>query len=457
MSRNQKHIITVFVCCFLVLGYLIYNADQPVIKYKLFDSTETKAGMQSVIEHELFQNTKTETKAGMQSVIEYELFDNTKTETKAGMQSVNEHNIDKAWGAGIKYDIILNAYKHSGSTATGRILSKRMDTFYVHEPLWQVATHTFYKGPSMFCKDFLLDTLQSGCINPEIPCQNKSSRISTAMGNWSDSIEPENWDVCYKTLAESSAFLQSILDCDFHRFSNFFFDPEIPSSQTGNIHTIFYHHVGWDQFKECRDVKKIPLNSCLLLAENSCKSAKHRVIKLLRMTLDNLEPLLKANPRLKVIHLFRDPRGIFNSQIGASLYPVDDKKLLRIRGPVKTICERLLIDLQASEMLKAIYPNRLKVIQYERFFDNPLSDAARELYNFAGMKYGSEQQKIIQMKFNRNTNRTAGFHPFSYRTKLPWSVIELFNVECSEVLHRLGYTRYKDKSHLNDLSQPGFA
>ena len=55
-------------------------------------------------------------------------------------------------------------------------------------------------------------------------------------------------------------------------------------------------------------MKKFPLEYCLELAEEGCKGANHRVIKSLRMTLDNLTPLLKANPRLKVVHLFRDQR-----------------------------------------------------------------------------------------------------------------------------------------------------
>ena len=396
MTPKQVYVIVFvnFVSCFLGVGYFIYNVGQPVIVYDI----ETEPGN----------------------------------------------------------DVILNAYKHSGSTATGRILGKGMDTFYVHEPLWQVATHTFYKGPCMFCQDFPLDKLQSGCINDENVCPNKTlgtnDFLPTTTGTGGD-----NLDVYHKTLAESSAFLQSILDCRFHRFAKFFFDPEHPISQKANIHTIFYNGAGWNQFKECRDVKKLPFNYCLLLAKKSCILAKHRIIKLLRMTLDNLEPLLKTNPRLKVIHLFRDPRGIFNSQIGAFLYPVDDEKLVRIRGAVKIMCERLRIDLQASYMLKAVYPDRFKVIQYEHFFDNPLSDAARDLYEFAGIEYDSKQQQIIETKFNRNTGGTKGFHPFSYRTKLPWSVVEMFNEECSEVLDRLGYTRYKDSLHLNDLSQPGFA
>ena len=396
----QRHAIIVFLCCLLIAGYFIYDNTQSVVEYRIF---------------------------------------------------VPE--------PGIQYDIILNAYKHSGSTATGRILSKRADTFYVHEPLWQVALAAFYKGPCLYCKDFGLDSWPSTCVNDEDVCPNMTSigafpRTTDAGGEYTVS---ENWAVNHKTLNESSAFLQSILDCKFHHFAKFFFDPDNPISQKVNIDSIFYHGEGWNQFKECRNVKKLPFNYCLLKAETFCKMAKHRVIKLLRMTLDRLEPMLKTNPRLKVIHLFRDPRGIFNSQIGGGLHTVDDEKLKIVRGTVKALCERLLIDVRASYMFKAIYPDRFKVIQYELFFDQPIDDSARDLFEFAGMEYGSEHQKVIETKFNRKTNKTTGFHPFSYRTKLPWSVVRIFNEECSEVLDRLGYSRYEDNLHLNDLSKSGFA
>ena len=75
----------------------------------------------------------------------------------------------------------------------------------------------------------------------------------------------------------------------------------------------------------------------------------------------------------------------------------------------------------------------------------------KDLYEFAGMNYGSEQQ--LQRLLDKNFK----FNPFKYRTKVPWRVIEMFDLECSEVLDRLGYTRFKNISHLEDLSQSGFS
>ena len=486
----------VLFCSFAIVGYFVYYAFQPVMEDELFTETGTRSETR-VNDHLDLNEIQTE---GERTAAESDgqdfitirksakaskILDLNEIQTENNMRIASESNefdldkirkgaiatkqklleskalndIEPETKSGAKYDVILNAYKHSGSTATGRILSNRMDTFYVHEPFWQVATHTFYKGPCLFCKDFPLDTQNNSCIKPEEYCVDNTSVMENApLGDkGSDSPKSKVWDVYYKSFNESFDFLQSILDCDFHRFQTFFYDPKLPNSQKRTVHSIFYHYAGWIQFRACRKKKSMPFSTCLLLAEKSCRSAKHRVIKLLRMTLDNLAPLLERNPKLKVIHLFRDPRGIFNSKVGASLYPADNQALLRMRSGIKTMCERLKIDLDASEMLKRIYPGRMKVIQYERLFAQPLSGAAKDLYTFAGMDYGTKQQDIIRTDIKQHNSGGAGFHPFNYRTRVPWNVIQLFDKECSEVLDRLGYTRYKDKAHLKDLSRSGFA
>ena len=51
----------------------------------------------------------------------------------------------------------------------------------------------------------------------------------------------------------------------------------------------------------------------------------------------------------------------------------------------------------------------------------------KDLYEFAGMNYGSEQQR------QRLLDKQSEFNPFKYRTNVPWRVIEMFDLEFSEV------------------------
>lgn len=100
------------------------------------------------------------------------------------------------------------------------------------------------------------------------------------------------------------------------------------------------------------------------------------------MTLDNLETLLLRNDHLKVIHLFRDPRGILNSQLHTSWFPVEGDNEESVTKNIKVMCERLLLDFQTGKQLQMDFPDRVKLVQYERFAN--LTDVAENLYTFLG-------------------------------------------------------------------------
>ena len=51
MSFKLTHIIFM-LCCFLLVGYFVYNASHPIIEYELFYDSVTGAGMHSTTEHE---------------------------------------------------------------------------------------------------------------------------------------------------------------------------------------------------------------------------------------------------------------------------------------------------------------------------------------------------------------------------------------------------------------------
>ena len=360
-------------------------------------------------------------------------------------------------GAVAQYDIILSAYQHSGSSVTGRLFGNREDTFYFYEPLWEIATHTFYKGNCLFCRDFMY-TDNDNCIKVNKHCHNNTLGLeepTSVTTDYGDDFTSKSkiWKAFRKPLEESLMFLQGIFDCKFQQFAEFFYDPALQRSKHVHMDRLFYSGSKWSEFLHCRKVKKLSLEYCLGLAEKSCNEANHRVIKSLRMTLDNVTPLLIVNPQIKVVHLFRDPRGIFSSRVGnEKLHPIDES---RMRSAVKTTCERHRTDLKASETLREMYPDRFKVIQYEHLYAEPMSRGVKELYEFAGMDYDSEQQ--LEEQLDTTIRKESGFHPFKYRTRLPWSVVDMFNEECAEVLDRLGYTRFKNQSHLEDMSQSGFS
>ena len=350
------------------------------------------------------------------------------------------------------FDVILSAYKHSGSSVTGRILSSRQDAFYIYEPLWKVLRFSFYKGPDLRCFD-----AHKYCLNLTRELSDTRDYIGgeqiKASHLGGDLIRIKHNKGINRMLNESLGFLQSIFQCSFHHYSQYFEDPKTNKLLEGNHPMIFFKGKNWSSFRSCITRNAESYKDCWKEAESICRAAKHRVIKLLRMSIDNLASLLQANSRLKVIYLYRDPRGIHNSQSGdLRNISKNDGKFDNVRQHVESLCERMQWDITAGKELKEMFPERVKFIQYENLGN--LTDIGRDLYAFLGMPYTSEHQKMLINLMNPKGNK--GFHPFNYRTRLSWDIVSLFETECAGVLDQLGYTRYKSEAHLRDMSQSGF-
>ena len=322
-------------------------------------------------------------------------------------------------------DIILNTYMRSGSTITGKLLGHRTDTFYLYEPLWYVARLRFYKGSSLLCHYY-----QPNCTS-----------LSTSE---KDTAKP---------LTESLEYLRSIFNCSFHDHSDFFIDLDFKEFKGEKHDWVFYKGSRWTNYKACKEDTSQHLKTCLQIAEPSCKSASHRVIKLLRMTLDNVGKLLEENKNLKVIQLFRDPRGIMNSHVNTGWISKNHKNPKSVRDDARAMCDRMLHDLQAGKELQKKFPGRIKFIQYEDI-GSLESEKVKRLFKFAGMSYTQEHDDMIN-KFNNPIHHSEkkGFHPYNYRSQLSWEIIKTMDSECSDVLGPLGYRKYENEKQLRDLSQ----
>ena len=326
----------------------------------------------------------------------------------------------------ISSDLILSTYMRSGSTVIGEVFGDRLDTFYLFEPLWRISKFQFYKGRDSICHYYLPQ-----CVN-----------ISDGQGEMKSSYASLN-------------FLQSALDCKLYKYPDFLMNKSFKEFSEEKHDWTFYKGYGWKSFTSCAEKNNSTFKECLRATEASCTSAKHRVIKLLRMTMDNLDILLQRNKNLKIIHLFRDPRGILSSHLRTSWFGRKHKDMQDfVKNDTKVMCERMLIDLNAGKNLQIKFPGRVKFIQYEDV-GNILQKRMHVLNGFADFKLSEEQSKIISgaMDLNKYTDQ-RGFHPYSYRSKLSWDTVRICDRECSEILKQLGYTLYKSESHLRNMSQP---
>lgn len=152
--------------------------------------------------------------------------------------------------------------------------------------------------------------------------------------------------------------------------------------------------------------------------------------------------MLKSRPNLKVIHLFRDPRGMVNSHLHTPFYRSKLNNMLDIENDIKTTCWRMGYDLRVALRLRTRYTDRFRIVQYEDFSD--LQNNAKILYKFLGMDTTEEILRDID-KLIKPTDASKGFHPFNYRDTLSWDIERLVFRHCESVVRALGYPTFTIK------------
>ena len=114
------------------------------------------------------------------------------------------------------------------------------------------------------------------------------------------------------------------------------------------------------------------LSSCLTELETKCRTAKFRTTKVLRLSLRLVPRLLKNFPRLKILFILRDPRGIVNSRIQTHWFPVSDDKPTEVLNNIKSLCYKMEGDIIMLEHLKRNFPGRILDFRLEDITQHPL-------------------------------------------------------------------------------------
>lgn len=173
---------------------------------------------------------------------------------------------------------------------------------------------------------------------------------------------------------------------------------------------------------------------------------RHLVTKVLRVDLSYTEILLRENSRLKVVHLFRDPRSVIRSHVRTKWFPelLHTDQARTLEEDIEVTCKRIRYDIQSASVLLKQYPHRVKVIQYEDITVKPV-EKINTLYSFLGMEQSEIFNNFIQNTVDENTD--AG--DISNRDKLPWNVVKKIDEICEDVIVQLGYKIYPSENEYN--------
>ncbi|XP_071113113.1 carbohydrate sulfotransferase 1-like isoform X2 [Haliotis cracherodii] len=305
--------------------------------------------------------------------------------------------------------VILLTYMRSGSTFTGDILSAHPDVFYFFEPLHFLSQekHTVF--------DYLGLRQKAG--------HNHKSYIMRST-------------------------MSALLNCEFEK---------IDIDTLSQFH--LQHSRSTKPYNDCLTANPGVLGvlRCLHYLYKACCSAQVLLSKTISLGAKMTGELMDSDPRLRVIHLVRDPRATIWAEGRFHVYKQKDFKTF-----VVTFCERLLTDLQNIKAIKQRNPNRAYVVLYENLAKRPLI-LTKELYNVMNLP-------MMKSVFNHVRNKSMEGHEEncsmciskadSARTSQEWRLhleydkVKYIDAECQQVYGFLGYKPAESKAVYTNLSIP---
>ena len=218
----------------------------------------------------------------------------------------------------------------------------------------------------------------------------------------------------------------------------------------------------WEPYRSCRKNNSTKA-ACLHIMERFCRLAKHRVTKVLRLSVDNLENILFQNPNVKVIHLFRDPRAVINSRITTDWYYLkdnpNDTRHADIRNNADGLCKRMVYDLNKGLKLRRKYPKRFTFLLFEDI-NSDVQNRVQNLYSYLGMTKPGVKDRYFNLSDIGKHEHTVvkKMNDFSswWRTHLTFSAAKAVEQECKEVFRLFHFMKFSTERSMRNLKAPSW-
>ncbi|XP_025084644.1 carbohydrate sulfotransferase 6-like [Pomacea canaliculata] len=311
--------------------------------------------------------------------------------------------------------LVIATYMRSGSTLVGEFFNIHKQVFYFFEPLWSIQKR-YLSGEPVFFFD-------------------KDERAPNTNGFFGED-------------SMSVDIIGTSLNCSFLSI-----DPRTLTQWT------LYRSLAPGSYLRCKE--KSPgvfgILRCLPILRRTCMAARVTVVKTIRFSLKQAEKLMKVDPRVKVIHLLRDPRATFSSQAEMGEFPLKD-----VGNFSKQFCQRILQDLEDAQRMKGMHPGRFLTVRYEDVAWEPVTSATR-LLAFAGLHLDEELRQTVWNMTSaglkddccycttRNNSRATAA---AWRLKRDFDFFSKVDASCVGIYKLLGYLPLATEAHLRNLSVP---
>lgn len=199
------------------------------------------------------------------------------------------------------------------------------------------------------------------------------------------------------------------------------------------------------------------VNRCLPQAIEGCSAAKLRVVKTIRLSMAKAEELLRQHKNLKVIHLVRDPRGMFASQYKTRLL-----KPQSFQSQFQDMCSRMVNDSVTTKRLIKSGNKNVKLLRYEDLANDPVKKV-KELYKFIDQPLTEAVRKYVIENTSSNlkdgclycTRRgNSTLTASKWRMRIGSVFLRLINRFCRRVYSIYGYDYVDNVGTIRNLNKP---
>ena len=213
---------------------------------------------------------------------------------------------------------------------------------------------------------------------------------------------------------------------------------------TKQVDRYSYHDICVSEFDKI-------VTNCSHLLLKSCLQRKIRVLKVIRLTMQNIGDILKSDPTVRVLYLVRDPRAIAHSRVNVGVTSWYARGLTnvtsdRIIHEATMICHKMRHDLQVLAQLKLSYPETFLLIQYEHMARNPVA-TQQSIYRFLNLAESPEVTDWIRKSTNAThangafgtARRNATDTAFQWETDVSYRTVKIINENCRDILDKFDY------------------
>ena len=212
--------------------------------------------------------------------------------------------------------------------------------------------------------------------------------------------------------------------------------PQLPNEPVAADETPF---IPFRKYRECMGYHSRFIEKCLPLFANPCAARAIRATKVVRPTMDSLPQLFDKFPNLRVIHLYRDPRGVVRSRSAAwwspGLYEQSAAETDKVSAVAKIYCDSVTSDYRKRKHLEQRYPDRFLEVVYDEFILDPFINTIK-IYQFLNMPMAVETEGFLKQMMRDKDPQDIGT---KWKDELTQEEVNKIQTACAEFAQTVGF------------------